>query len=72
MSNVVVGVTVVEASLILVTTLLLTQPKWLFRTSHGKSIKSAKWGGLFFLAVTFCWSIIVGVILSVNNLSLRI
>jgi len=62
----------VELGLILVTSLLLAQPKWLFRSGAGKLAKKARWGGVFFLGLTFFWSVILGVILSMNNITIKI
>ncbi len=62
----------VECMLIIVTTLLLSQPEFIFKSATIRIQSMAKWGGVFLLCLTFCWSIVLGIILSVNGLSLRI
>jgi hypothetical protein len=61
-----------ESGLICFTTLLLTQPNFLFRPQSQKGRDFCRTAGLFFLCVTFCWSIVFGCILAVNSLSIRL
>ncbi len=48
----------VEASLIVSTTFALTLPR-------SQSVK--RWLGLSLMAVTFCWSIVTGVVLAIHK-----
>lgn len=61
----------VESVLILLTLLLLVQPNKVLslKTERGKAV--AWWAGLFFLVMTFLWSIIFGIVLSVNGISIH-
>jgi len=72
MPNTVILAFSVEMALIALTSLMLIQPKFIFRQKTGKLKSFFKWGGLVFLCLTFCWSIVVGIVLSMNDLSLRI
>ena len=68
----VVWVLLVEITLILFTIILLLRPPFLFKSESSRSKTLAQVGGLFFLLITFLWSIVVGMILVVNPLSLKI
>ncbi len=71
MPNTVIFVLSVEGALILLTTLLLAQPRLLFHSSQGRTHVWARWGGIALLVLTFCWSVIAGIVLSINGFSLR-
>lgn len=62
----------VEAALILVTCLLLTQPDFLFRNRAERARRVLKWVGIISLCLTFCWSVVVGVFLSMNEMTIRL
>lgn len=62
----------IELALILLTLLLLIQPKAFFRKKHDKPYTLLHWVGIVLLCLTFCWSVIVGIVLSMNELSFRI
>lgn len=68
--NVVLIILVVESLLISLSTILLAQPKIFFGDQPSKGKKAAFWGGLFFLGVTFLWSIGVGMILGESRFHL--
>jgi hypothetical protein len=59
----------VELALIIATTLLLIPPKAVFRVKLDRIRPGLRWGGIVFLCLTFCWSIVVGIVLSMNHLS---
>ena len=65
-------VMLIEIALVLLTTLLLIQPKGIFRAISGRTQTIAHWGGMFLLGLTFCWSIVFGVILSMNEITFRL
>ncbi len=62
----------IEMAFIFLTTLFLIQPRMIFKKVPLPIQLLFKWCGMFFLGLTFCWSIVVGVVLSMNNLSLHI
>lgn len=61
-----------ESGLITLTTLLLAQPKVMFATRSERARSLAFSGGLLFLCLTFCWSVIFGCVLYLNDISFRI
>ncbi len=72
MSNSVALVLWVQSSMVLSSALLLAQPRLIFRRLSSKTQTIARWGGMFLLGLTFCWSVIVGVVLSMNGMVIRI
>jgi hypothetical protein len=55
---------VIEAALITLTSMLLTQPSFLFRSNPSERLRlSATFGGMLMLCVTFVWSVIFGCVL---------
>ena len=72
MPNTVLIVLGIEALLMTVTTVFLTQPAVFFGSGPSRKVNLARWGGFFFLCVTFCWSVVVGIVMSVNELSFRL
>lgn len=72
MSQSVVLVSMIEVALITLTTLLLIQPKSMFPSPSPTFKSIANWCGMFLLCVTFCWSVVVGIILSLNDFILRV
>ena len=59
-----------ESLLVSVTALLLLQPKAVFTSP--KAMKVATWSGLVLLCITFCWSVVVGCILYLNQMVIRL
>jgi hypothetical protein len=63
----------IEAGLIVLTTLLLAQPRAVFSAALSERARSAAtYGGLMLLCITFMWSVIFGMLLSVHQLSGRV
>lgn len=60
-----------ESVLILVTTLALTQPKFFFRANSPRLQSLVNWVGMFLLCVTFCWSVVLGIVLSMNDVVIQ-
>jgi hypothetical protein len=67
--NTIIAVFSVEALLIVLTNLFLIKPAFLFRTENHRKSKVGRWGGLFFLCITFLWSVVVGMVMSLNEMS---
>jgi hypothetical protein len=61
----------VEFFMILLSTILLTQPRSMFREPSPRVALAITSSGLVLLSLTFCWSIIFGVVLAMNGLELR-
>ncbi len=61
-----------EVALISSTCFLLMKPQSVLGVSLVKWEKAFKWGGLFFLVLTFFWSVILGIVLTLHNISFRI
>lgn len=55
---------IVESLLVCLTTILLAQPKVLFSERSPRLKSFVFWVGIFFLFVTFVWSVFVGIISS--------
>ena len=72
MSGKISVIILIEMMLVVVTTLLLAQPKVLFKTPSESIRKVANWGGMVLLCATFCWSVIVGISLTMNGFILTI
>ncbi len=62
----------IESVLVFMTAFFLVQPDVLFRLASQKIRTVVRWSGMLLLCLTFCWSVIVGIILSLNGLSLKI
>ena len=62
----------IEMILVVSTTILLAQPKFLFRASSDTVKSVAQWGGMLLLCATFCWSVIVGIAVTMNGLILSL
>jgi hypothetical protein len=60
----------IELALIALTLLLLIQPARLFKPNALKFRKAANWTGLILLCLTFCWSVVVGIVLTMNGFTL--
>lgn len=72
MTNSVVFALIVELVLMLLTILLFIRRNGLFGSGIGKKKAFAAWSGLFFLFLTFIWSVITGIVLAMNGLYLRV
>ena len=63
---------VIESALIAFTTLLLVQPPIIFKPPGGTQTGSSRFiirlSGVFLLCVTFCWSIVVGAVLTLHGI----
>ena len=62
----------IEFGLILITTVILSKPTFLIRMFKARFKTAATWGGAILVLATFCWSMVLGIVLTMNNLSLRI
>lgn len=62
-------VILIQALLMAVTTLLLLQPKPLFRFRSPQLLSAATMSGLVLLCITFCWSVIVGCVLALRDIT---
>lgn len=60
---------IIETALILLTLLLLTQPKLMFGTQSARIRSMANAGGMILLCLTFIWSVIFGCVLAINRVS---
>jgi len=68
MPSSIIVVLAIESILIVFTTLLLVRPAFLFRDdAHQRKRKVALWLGVLFLGVTFCWSVLVGVLIRASE-----
>lgn len=63
---------VVESALILLTSVLLVRPSLIFKNQTSKVSQLAHTGGMVLLCVTFCWSVIVGCLLTLNSIVIRL
>jgi len=70
--NYVLYAAIIEIALLLLTTVLLVQPKFLMDLQSVRIRKIAFSGGMALLGVTFCWSFILGSLLTVFRFHLRL
>ncbi len=63
---------VVESALIALTTTLLAQPEMVFHGASARFRAFAKASGTIFLCLTFCWSFILGCVLSLTRMAFRL
>ena len=64
--------TVIEAAMILTSCFLVVQPESIFSGTTQDTRRLASYAGMLALCVTFCWSVIFGIVLALNNLTLQI
>lgn len=62
----------VEIILVLLTSVFLVQPSMVFPNVSQKARQIATLLGVIFLCATFCWSVVFGAILFLNDMTLRI
>ncbi|MEO5968895.1 MAG: hypothetical protein ABIQ95_03125 [Bdellovibrionia bacterium] len=70
MSNAIIFTLAVQAILMLLTIFLLLRPKGFFGATATRKKPFTFWSGLFFLFLTFSWSVITGIVLAMNDLYL--
>jgi hypothetical protein len=59
----------IESTLIVVTTLLLAQPASFFPSASPRLRAVATYGGMLLLCVTFMWSVVLGMLFTLNPIS---
>ncbi len=62
----------IEIMMIGLSTLLLTQPKFFFRLASPKMTRVLTWVGLIVLVLTFCWSVVLGIVFAMNDMTFRL
>ncbi len=67
----VIFATLVETGLVLLTCLLVVQPESVFRGVASEIRRSVSFAGMVSLCLTFCWSVIFGCVLALNDLTLK-
>jgi integral membrane sensor domain MASE1 len=72
MPHSVIFVLMVEIILIVFTTILMAQPKKVFPSKSEKLRSFAHWVGMLLLCLTFCWSIVLGIVLATNDMIISI
>ncbi len=58
--------------MILITCLLVVQPESVFGGSSQGVRRAASYVGMVALCLTFCWSVIFGIVIALNNLDFRL
>ena len=53
----------VELLLVTISSILLAQPEIIFAKHSQRLRTAASWSGMVFLCLTFCWSVILGVVI---------
>jgi hypothetical protein len=61
-----------ESALVVTSAILLVQPRPLLELGSETARRLATMSGMFFLCVTFVWSVILGCILAMRELSMRV
>lgn len=59
----------IEFALVFVTVFLLIQPRFAFATEARRARAMATISGYFLLCITFCWSVVVGCVLAIHQLT---
>ncbi len=59
----------VEAILVSITILLVTQPAVVFEQTAVKAKNMMMVGGFVFMCITFCWSFVLGCAIALNDLN---
>jgi integral membrane sensor domain MASE1 len=72
MTDSILMVLLIELAFIVVTVVFLIQPKVLFKSESSRLRSIANWGGMILLCLTFCWSVIVGIVLSHHGIIIGI
>ncbi|OFZ70442.1 MAG: hypothetical protein A3K03_05825 [Bdellovibrionales bacterium RIFOXYD1_FULL_44_7] len=67
-----VFVMLIEFALIMLTCILLMQPTLIFAGQSDRARSIARTGGLVFLCVTFCWSIILGCVFTLSYSTIQL
>ncbi len=67
----VIAAALIESALVVTTVLFLVQPKLLFWSDSVRVRALATFGGWMLLSVTFCWSFVFGVVLTLNGVTFR-
>ena len=62
----------VEVILIVVTSTLLSQPRLLFPAGAARLRIAATWSGWMLLCLTFCWSVILGIVLTLHGITVQL
>lgn len=71
MSNSVTFTLAVEFTVMFLTIILFLRRNGLFGSGTTKKKAFAAWSGLFFLFLTFIWSVVTGIVLAMNDIYLR-
>jgi hypothetical protein len=58
-------------AMVLLTCLLVVQPESVFKNVSDQARQAYLYAGMISLCLTFCWSVIFGIVLTINNLLLR-
>lgn len=61
----------VELGLISFTSLVLTQPNFLIQVESKRGRSATAVIGGFFLCVTFCWSVVLGIVLYIHDIVIQ-
>lgn len=67
MSKQMIFALVVEGWLVLLTLLMLMQPSFVFQFKSDQAQRVVTVFGLFLLSVTFCWSVVFGCLIALNQ-----
>jgi hypothetical protein len=62
----------IEIAMITVTMILLVQPRMFFPFRSTRARLIGNWGGMMLLCMTFCWSVILGCILALNDMTFQL
>ncbi len=62
----------IESALVISSLILLVQPRFVFRLQTPRSKYVATYSGMVILCLTFCWSVIFGCFLALQDLTVRL
>ena len=72
MSSILILAVFLECLLILMTAVLIVQPQAIFRTASPRIQSIAFGAGMVSLCLTFCWSVVLGILLNLNGITIKI
>ncbi|NBU21862.1 hypothetical protein EBS43_10720 [bacterium] len=72
MPSILILAALIELVLIVLTSVFLTQPKLIFGSGPSRVQSVAYGAGLICFCLTFCWSVVLGILLHLNGLTIKV
>ena len=72
MPSILILAVLVELVLVVLTSVFLTQPKLIFKAGPSRAQSLAYGAGVICFCLTFCWSVVLGILFHLNGLSIKV